>query len=250
MSKVGVKTIYTPHKEINKNFVQVDKNKIELLPCPLYAVNVEDNNRNNEFKDVDLINRETKYLYSFKGACEPHYISKIRQNIFNMTHQDDTVIENIGKWHFVKDVYSDIQNKSGKVDNSQDKQNRTSEYNNLLLDSRFSLCPSGAGPNSIRFWESLAVGCIPVLLADTLELPDHKDWDKAILRVSEHNVDNLEILRNITDDEIKERRKKCIEIYNHFKDNYKNDIISNENKSESSIPKIKNYTLLFRKENR
>ena len=240
MSKVGVKTIYTPHKEINKNFVQVDETKIELLPCPLYAVNVEDITRNIEFKDVDLINRDTKYLYSFKGAWEPHYISKIRQNIFNMNHQKDTVIENIGKWHFVKDVYSNIQSQSGKVDNSQDKQNRTSEYNNLLLDSRFSLCPSGAGPNSIRFWESLAVGCIPVLLADTLELPEHNDWDKAILRVSEHNVENLEILRDITDDEIKERRKKCIEIYNHFKHNYKNDMISSKNNTESST-KIIHY---------
>ena len=36
------------------------------------------------------------------------------------------------------------------------------------------------GPNSIRLWESLAVGAIPIILADTLELPKHKLWDKAI----------------------------------------------------------------------
>ena len=29
--------------------------------------------------------RETKYLYSFKGA-RPHYISDIRQKIFKMKH--------------------------------------------------------------------------------------------------------------------------------------------------------------------
>ena len=230
MSLAGVRTVYTPHKETGKNYVDVNGIKIKLLPCPLYAVNVEDTARNSEFNNIDLINRNTKYLYSFKGAWEPHYISNIRQNIFNMTHRDDTVIENIGKWHFGKDVYSNIQTKLGKVDNSEDKQNRTSEYNNLLLDSKFSLCPSGAGPNSIRFWESLAVGCIPVLLADTLELPEHKDWDKAILRVSEYNVNNLEILRDITEDEVIERRKKCIEIYNHFKKNYRNTekVISNK----------------------
>jgi hypothetical protein len=51
----------------------------------------------------------------------------------------------------------------------------------LLLDSRFTLCPSGSGPNYIRLWESLACGCIPVLLADTLDLPNHKLWDESIV---------------------------------------------------------------------
>ena len=213
-----VSKIYTPHKCID-----IDKlDYIELKPCPLYAVNVEDNQRNKEFNNIDLTNRETKYLYSFKGAWEPHYISNIRQDIFKIKHPDDTIIENIGKWHFLNDVYTNIQSSDGKVEETKNKKDRTSEYNQLLLDSKFSLCPSGAGPNSIRFWESLAVGCIPVLLADTLELPVHKDWDKAILRVSEKNVINLEFLRDITDDEIVERRNKCIEIYDYFKNNYRN----------------------------
>jgi len=222
MKACNVTKIYTPHKCVGLDRLE----GITLLACPLYAVNVEDSERNYEFKDIDLVNRDTKYLYSFKGAWEPHYISDIRKNIFDMSHQDDTFIENIGKWHFLNDVYTNIQTSDGQVHNTQDKKNRTSEYNQLLLDSKFSLCPSGAGPNSIRFWESLAVGCIPVLLADTLELPKHEYWDKAILRVSEENVTNLEFLRDITDDEIIERRLKCIEIYNHFKNNYKNNGIS------------------------
>jgi len=35
----------------------------------------------------------------------------------------------------------------------------------------FSICPSGAGPNSLRLWECLANGSIPVLLSDRQELP-------------------------------------------------------------------------------
>ena len=227
MKACNVTKIYTPHK--CKGLDNIDG--IGLIACPLYAVNVEDSERNCEFKTIDLVNRDTKYLYSFKGAWEPHYISDVRKNIFDMGHQEDTFIQNIGKWHFLNDVYTNIQTSDAQVHNTQDKKNRTSEYNHLLLDSKFSLCPSGAGPNSIRFWESLAVGCIPVLLADTLELPKHEDWDKAILRVSEENVTNLEFLRDITDDEIIERRLKCIEIYNHFRSNYRNDdkFVSNKN---------------------
>ena len=44
----------------------------------------------------------------------------------------------------------------------------------LLLNSKYTLCPSGSGPNSIRLWESLACGSIPIILSDTLDLPSHK----------------------------------------------------------------------------
>ncbi len=48
------------------------------------------------------------------------------------------------------------------------------------------MCPSGSGPNSIRLWESLGFGCIPVLLSDTLRLPGTtEEWDEAIVRVPE-----------------------------------------------------------------
>lgn len=214
-----VTRIYTPHKIVNENMID----NIQLLPCPLFAVNFEDNCRNSEFRYVDFIYRKTKYLYSFKGAWDPTYISTIRQEIFSMPHPDDTVIENIGGWHFYEDVYGGMQTKKSQVDYSEEMRKRTSEYNALLLDSKFSLCPSGAGPNTIRFWESLAVGCIPILLSDTLELPEHKDWDKAIFKVPEKNVRNLGFLRNISDLEIIERRKKCIEIYNYFSDNYRSN---------------------------
>ena len=223
MVKCGITLIYTPHKEKGKDYINIDNKTVRIMPCPLYAVNVEDAEMNSEFINIDLVNRETKYLYSFKGAWEPHYISDIRQKIFNMDNsKEDVYIENIGKWHFLKDVYTNQQNNKGSVYNSKEKSNRTSEYNKLLLDSKFSLCPSGAGPNSIRFWESLAIGSIPVLLADTLELPFHKDWDKAILRISESDVDNIyNNLSNITGEEVIQRRINCIDIYNSFKNNFK-----------------------------
>jgi len=90
------------------------------------------------------------------------------------------------------------------------------------LNSRYSLCPSGSGPNSIRFWESLAVGSIPVLLADTLDLPKCFEWYKAIIRLPEKDLKLLPgILKNISHAEETEMRKMCIKIYDEVKDNYK-----------------------------
>jgi hypothetical protein len=45
------------------------------------------------------------------------------------------------------------------------------EYNRVLSESVFALCPPGAGPNSLRLWESMAVGAIPVLFEPEPALP-------------------------------------------------------------------------------
>ena len=74
---------------------------------------------------------------------------------------------------------------------------KTRKYNEILLDSVFSLCPSGSGPNSIRFWESLACGSIPVLQADTLDLPYSIDWDDAIIKINENDVQKIPKLLEI-----------------------------------------------------
>jgi hypothetical protein len=50
----------------------------------------------------------------------------------------------------------------------------------------FALCPSGSGPNSIRLWEALGYGAIPVILANHLWLPgDAELWQQAALSVPE-----------------------------------------------------------------
>lgn len=54
----------------------------------------------------------------------------------------------------------------------------------MLSQSIFSMCPSGSGPNTIRFLESHGAGSIPVLISDRLTLPgDASLWDDAIVRV-------------------------------------------------------------------
>ncbi len=63
MKIIGITTVYTPHKIIDEDEI----NGIKLMPCPLYAVNFEDENRNKIFKNVDLLTINRKYLYSFMG---------------------------------------------------------------------------------------------------------------------------------------------------------------------------------------
>ena len=216
--KLNIDTIYTPHKTFFENTIS----NINIFSCPLYAVNIEDPNRNLLYKESKdkLITHSRPYLLSFQGAFTARYISNIRDNILNMKWPDNCIIRKTGEWHFQKDVYG-ITNCKHKTDLNKECE----EYNNLLLNSRFSLCPSGTGPNSIRLWESLAFGSIPILLADTLELPEHPLWNVSIIRVEEKNLKQIpDILSKITPEMEQEMRTNCIQIYKYFKINYKNKL--------------------------
>lgn len=229
---LGIKVVYTPHKVYSEN--QIDG--ILLKPCPLYAVNIEDPSKNKEL-NVNYFEVKRNKLYSFQGAYQKCYLTNVREKLFSLEKKSDIEIRYSGDWHFNKVVYDDSnQNKTGKYTLSERHIFNTSEYNKLLVDSKFSLCPSGSGPNSIRLWESLAVGTIPVLLSDQLELPEHPLWQRAIVRILEKDVANLDyILRSISENEIVERRKNCIEIYKYFRKNFINSEYDSSRKRQNII---------------
>lgn len=216
---LNIKVLYASHKIINEEYI----NDIKIIAIPLYAVNIEDVSKNKEFKNIDFINIERNLLYSFIGGYNKNwYLTDIRQRIYNMKHPKNTMVRYTGEWHFEKIVYEHqvkLLKLSDKDINSHN--NKTRLYNLILLKSKYSLCPSGSGPNSIRFWESLGCGSIPILLADTYDLPKHNLWDKAVIRVDEKNLEDIpDILNKITNEEENKMRENCLKIYNDFRNNF------------------------------
>ena len=135
-----------------------------------------------------------------------------------MKHPENCLVKKTNNWHFEKHVYEE-QVKGLNLNEKDNKKHNimTEIYNRILINSRFSLCPAGTGPNSIRFWESLAVGAIPILLSDRLDLPKHELWEKAIIRIEEKKLKDISnILSNITNIKENEMRKNCIKIYRCF----------------------------------
>ncbi len=214
--------VYSPHKIKNEDAI----NGVYIKPCPLYAVNYEDAERNSDFMNKDFIKLQRNLLYSFQGAYDKRwYMSNIREQIFNMKHPDNSFVYHIGGWHFDNVVYSTLQNNQYMLNENDTMKENTSKYNKLLLDSRYSLCPSGSGPNSIRFWEALACGSIPVLLSDKLELPYHDLLKDSIIIIEEKEIRNLRsILENISQSQEENMRQNCLHIYEYFKNNFKNTI--------------------------
>ena len=215
---LNIAKLYTPHKRLGEE----NLGNIALIASPLFAVNYEDDSRNALFQNVNFLEVERDYLFSFMGGLQSGYLTDIRSRIFKTKFdRDDIFIKNTGGWHFNELVYSNKQNYDNKFEESVSHKNNTEKYNEVLLNSRFSLCPSGTGPSSIRFWESLAVGAIPVLLSDTMDLPKHSLWPEAVIFMKEKDYENIcSVLESVSPEEEETRRSNCLEIYKHFRSNY------------------------------
>lgn len=72
----------------------------------------------------------------------------------------------------------------------EEKARLRQSYLHIINDSKFVMCPRGVGLNSIRFFETLRMGRIPILIADDTKLP--LDWtikyENFIVRVPENDI--------------------------------------------------------------
>jgi len=160
---MGITKLYVSHG--NETTIE----NIQIESIPLYPVNVFDKSR---LCGLNIHNANRKYLFSFMGCHMDHYISDIRKKILSWESSDDIFIKNTDTWHFQNNVYKNQVLKLDITNLEKDVQdNNTKKYNEVLLDSVFSLCPVGAGPNTIRLWESLGFGSIPIIIGNEYRLP-------------------------------------------------------------------------------
>ncbi|EYU37037.1 hypothetical protein MIMGU_mgv1a0063811mg, partial [Erythranthe guttata] len=73
------------------------------------------------------------------------------------------------------------------------RRHRFAGYQSEIVRSTFCLCPLGWAPWSPRLVESVALGCVPVIIADGIRLPfpSAVPWPEISLTVAESDVDNL-----------------------------------------------------------
>ncbi|KAL0369609.1 UNVERIFIED_CONTAM: putative glucuronoxylan glucuronosyltransferase IRX7 [Sesamum angustifolium] len=73
------------------------------------------------------------------------------------------------------------------------KRHRFAGYQSEIARSNFCLCPTGWAPWSPRLVESVALGCVPVIIADGIRLPfpSAVPWAAISLTVAEKDVDKL-----------------------------------------------------------
>lgn len=173
--RLGITDLFWTHATVDRDMVE----GIRIHPFPLYPVRCFDAQGGDDALFAAGAPRDV--LYSFVGAYDPGlYLSEARRWIFDLPDREGAVIRRRMAWHYEREVY-------GVAPISVEQQSEEAEdYADVLRRSVFSLCPSGSGPNSIRLWESLGFGAIPVLMSDTLRLPGgDSEWEHAVVRVPE-----------------------------------------------------------------
>jgi hypothetical protein len=198
MKQLGLDTLFTPHVVKGKRY------DVTVLPFPHYAVNgTGPANKKNIF-------------YSFIG----HDTHKIRKKLFAGVHPQDSLIKKRKNWHFW----------------SENQQQEKKEYQNVLARSRYSLCPPGFGPSTLRFWESLQAGAIPVLIGDEMWLPEPFDWSSCTVVIKEAEIEQIAtILRAISPDREAYMRKMSLLAFKMFSnDNFVSTIRYHYRNSEKT----------------
>jgi hypothetical protein len=219
--RIGMTDLHISHctAQARTELAATDAN-LSLHPWTLYAVNFCDPARNKGLV-LGKPMRARKYLASFIGAYMPHYLSDIRARLhegLSALQADDVVIDLGDLWHFNQVVYDhQVKRKHTTEDIPVDLEDKTVRYNKVLSDTRFSLCPEGAGPNTLRFWESIASGAIPVLFNRTLEFPKQIRDELNQLCVFWESPDFgralLEKLRTYSSDEIENRSQALRKLF-------------------------------------
>jgi hypothetical protein len=159
-------------------------NGLRIHPFPLYPVRCA-----THPTSVPLLPpADRSLLYSFQGAYAPGlYLSPVREWILQWPPRPDAELQRRDEWHYEQAVYREqVYGQPPNQDRAAQLAAEATAYANTLQHSVFALCPSGSGPNSIRLWEALGYGAIPVILADHLWLPgDAELWQQAALFVPE-----------------------------------------------------------------
>lgn len=152
----------------------------------------------NQIQSIKNIN-EAKYLMSFIGFYESDPIRK-KIPIYKKCYYEKT--------------------KNFWLCTQKEKELMRKNYINIMNDSKFILCPKGFATNSVRFFESIKTGRIPILISDNTKLPF--DWiinyNKLIVKVPEKDIMNIMdyVKLFIKNNNLTHTSNELKEVYNKF----------------------------------
>lgn len=130
---------------------------------------------------------DAKYLIGFVGGVSSGLRSRLIESLQKHTASSDILLKvQGGPWHQMFD-------RNG-VPAKQ-------EYAEHLRLSKFFLCPRGNGVGSVRLFETMQAGRVPVIISDAYVFPEGIDWGNCSIRIRERDISRIpSILRERSDD--------------------------------------------------
>ncbi|NND90753.1 MAG: exostosin family protein [Granulosicoccus sp.] len=134
---------------------------------------------NTGISEIYQSNARRKWLYSFVGARS----HPLRRQLLTLGSDDARIVDTSGfcTWNPAQASRYAYQ----KL------------YTDTMASSKFVLCPRGVGPASLRLYETMEAGRVPVIISDSWAPPPQVDWSFAV-RIPESQVATIpDVLREL-----------------------------------------------------
>jgi hypothetical protein len=147
------------------------------------------------------IDSSIRYLFSFVGSSDN---ASIRKKIGKLNH----------KRCYVEDVSRHPGNLFGQADEVYEE-HKKSYFDSIRL-SKFILCPRGKAPSTIRLFETMKAGRVPVIIADQWVAPLEIDWNKFSVFVPEKNIYEIPDILEKEEEYFIDKAKKAREAFDAY----------------------------------
>lgn len=187
LREIGITDVFWPHKRPDQSILY----GVRVHAFPLFPV-VTGEPWKAKSGSGGVAETGRPLLFSFVGGYNPkHYLTRAREYIRELNDCPNAYVQIQDGWHYERAVYGEQIAGAPRTDHERESEEaREAKYASLLETSVFSLCPSGSGPNSIRLWESIESGSIPVVISEQLALPGAASlWSEACVFSRERKDD-------------------------------------------------------------
>jgi hypothetical protein len=136
----------------------------------------------NPYVKFRPLQKGAHYLASFIGALQNH---PVRAEIAKLP-RDRFLIEDTSSFS-LEMLFGGRE---------EDRHRFWSHYADAMALAPFALCPRGHGPGSVRLFEAMQMGRIPVIISDEWVYPPRVDWQACSVAVREKDIKHIpEILK-------------------------------------------------------
>jgi hypothetical protein len=128
----------------------------------------------NEFTVHIPASHDLPYLFSFMGAARN---APVRQKLVSLSHPRS----------FFQDTTADFDRVLHRKMDPRERQDYDRRYAEVIKASKFTLCPRGLSASSIRVFETMRMGRVPVILSDDWIPPLGPTWEEFAIQVRERD---------------------------------------------------------------
>ncbi len=131
-------------------------------------------------------------MHNGKTVFKQHHYSL--RKIQSTTYLRSQVLDKIKESSQLESKFIERKKYRAGVKTAKERAKTTQEFYDNIKETDYTVCVRGAGNFSVRFYETLAMGRIPVFINTDCLLPlaDKIDWKKHVVWIEEDEIDTIE----------------------------------------------------------